>query len=47
MEISWELSPGDLNLISYEFTKLIDVLIQFLGRVSKKKEKYEDVVMFG
>lgn len=38
---------GDLENEGGDLVRLLESLVRFLQKISKKKEKYEDALMFG
>jgi len=38
---------GDLENVTLDMVKLLEIVVRILQKIAKKKEKYEDVVMFG
>lgn len=45
--ISSEISPNEIDSIISVFSKMMEIFLKCLVRLSKKKEKYEDALMFG
>lgn len=42
-----EIKSNELEICSHDFLKMLDIFLNCLKRLSKKKDKYEDVVIFG
>lgn len=45
--ISSEISANEIDSTVSTFSKMMEIFLKCLVRLSKKKEKYEDALMFG